>query len=232
MRFDQGSWDDRGPHEDADGNSQQSNSASVQNAGVGEISGVNRHTDGIEFYGSSSSFALLSRVQCLGQEPRDNENTAGLVSSLHNPTFQTTQSECHEAGSVAGTTQPDYYPQCRRFIEDFFTSIHYIHPILNKQDFLQKCEGLRSSGRDENGTHQLSSFIALYYSVLSVGAIVGIRDEDYIDGLSNLQWSRKFFSLALARVQQIGLITNLEIVQCFFMMVSNETGLPSVEVFH
>jgi hypothetical protein len=193
--------------------------ASVQDTGEEEISEVNEHTDGVEFYGSSSSFALLSRVHRSGQRPRDVENGARLVSSLHNATFQTTPIASHGDTPVAGSSPADYYPQCRSFIETFFSTIHYIHPILDKREFLERCEVLWSPSTDQAGPQPSPSFVALYYSVLSLGAIVGVRGEDRIDGLSNLQWSRKFFDISWKHCHQLGLITNLEMAQCFFMLV-------------
>lgn len=49
--------------------------------------------------------------------------------------------------------------------------------------------------------------------------MVGVREEEDIDGLTNLQWSRKFFGMAWTCCHSLGLITNLDMVQCFFMMV-------------
>lgn len=198
-------------------------SVPVRPTGEEEISGANGHTDGVEFYGSSSTFALLSRVQRSGQKTRANDDRAELVSSLHNATFQTTPTASHEAGPDLGLPYADYYPQCRSFIENLFSTIHYIHPILDKRDFLQKCEALWSPNKDDAILRPTPSFIALYFSVLAVGAIVGIREEDQIDGLSNLQWSRKFFDISWACCHQLGLITSLEMVQCFFMLVRIST---------
>ena len=194
-------------------------SNSTRNTDEEEISEPNGHTDGIEFYGSSSSFTLLSRVQRFGQRRCETGNSTGLVSSLHNSTFQTTPTASHGDGLDIGSRHADYYPQCRNFIESFFSTIHYIHPILDKQDFLRRCETLWSPIAGAAEPQPLPSFVALYFSILSVGAIVGIRDEDRIDNMSNLQWSRKFFDIAWTCCHQLGLVTSLEMVQCFFMMV-------------
>ena len=84
---------------------------------------------------------------------------------------------------------------------------------------MQKCEVLCSNSCDQQGHHPTSSFVALYYSVLALGAIVAVRGEEPIDSLSNLQWSRKFYDIAHTFCNQLGLVTDLEMVQCFFMMV-------------
>lgn len=198
-------------------------SPSVREAGEEEISEVNRHTRDVEFYGSSSSFALLSHVRRTGQRLRNDEDDAQLVSNLHNPNFRTTPTGSHGEALDADFSHANHYSQCRNFVESFFSSIHYIHPILDRREFLQKCQALWSDNTDNVGNHPTSSFVALYYSVLSLGAIVAVREEDSTDGLSNLQWSRKFFEIARTYCSQLGLVTDLEMVQCYFMMVYHIT---------
>ncbi|PVH92608.1 hypothetical protein DM02DRAFT_543275 [Periconia macrospinosa] len=219
VRFDQSRLENPGPHHESHDTPHPNIPASARKADEEEISGVNGHTDGVEFYGSSSSFALLSHVQRSGQKTPDSENTVHLVSSLLNATFQTSPTASHGDESNAGTTRADYYPQCRSFVEGFFSTIHYIHPILDKRDFLHKCEALWLLGTDDTSPRLPPSFVPLYFSVLSLGAIVGNREEEHIDGLSNLQWSRKFFNIAWTCCHQLGLVTNLEMVQCFFLLV-------------
>lgn len=203
--------------------SQQNVLASMQASSEEEISAENQHTAGVEFYGSSSSIALLSRVQRSGQQFQDKEDDAHLVSSLHNATFQATPTASHGDTPGSSSSRADYYPQCRSFIENFFSTIHYIHPILDKHEFIRECEAFWSPSVNGARLQPSASFVALYYSVLSLGAIVGIREEDPIDGLSNLQWSRKFFDLSWTCCHSLGLITNLEMAQCFFMLVCINT---------
>lgn len=191
----------------------------VRETGEEEISGVNRHTRDVEFYGSSSSFALLSQIRRTGQIRQDDEDGAQLVSSLHNPAFRTTPTASHGEGMDVDIDRANHYPQCSGFVESFFTTIHYIHPILEKREFMQKCEALWLSNSDNIAHNPTSSFVALYYSVLALGAIFAVREEESMNGLSNLQWSRKFFDIARTCCNQLGLVTDLEMVQCFFMMV-------------
>jgi hypothetical protein len=148
--------------------------------------------------------------------PAEGEVDAGvIVSSLHNPAFSPagTQNEGHNDSSV---TFASHYPQCRSFLEGFFGTIHYIHPIIDKGGFLRRCELLWSGNGD---VAQNSSFTALYYSILSLGALVGSRDDEPIDGIPNLQWSRKFFDEARSRCNKLGMVTDLDMVQCYFFMV-------------
>ncbi|OQD98815.1 hypothetical protein PENSOL_c008G04311 [Penicillium solitum] len=192
-------------------------STSPWESGQQELSGVNSHTRDVEFYGSSSSVALLSQVQRTGDESEGGD-ASSLLSTLHNPAFgpaklQTARESCRE---IDYPDSSNWFPQCRGFLEAFFTTIHYVHPILNKHTFLQRCEALRS-GSEADGPH-ISSFTALYFSVLSLGALVGTRDDEPIDGINNLQWSRKFFEKAKACCNQIGMVTDLEMTQCYFML--------------
>ncbi len=191
---------------------------SKQSAGQ-EVSGINHHTRNVEFYGRSSSVALLSQVQQSGNEPttltEGGVDAGAIVSNLHNPAFTppgVPNVACQDGGAVT----PSHYPQCRGFLHGFFASIHYIHPIIDKPAFLKRCE-LLWSGTGE--AKRNSSFTALYYSVLSLGALVGLRDDEPIDGVSNLQWSRKFFDLARSICNSLGMVTDLNMVQCFVLMV-------------
>ncbi|OHW97257.1 C6 transcription factor [Colletotrichum incanum] len=198
--------------------------ARLRNAASQEISGVNRHTRNVEFYGSSSSVALLSHVQRTGDEPvasPDLDSDAGtLLSNLHNPAFSSPSADTSQP--PAATTEArssarsvTHYPQCRHFLQSFFSSIHYVHPILDKKMFFDRCEELWSK---PHVAGEPSSFIALYYSILSLGALIGVREDEPIDGIDNLQWSRKFFDEAKRRCDQLGMVTDLEMVQCYFFL--------------
>lgn len=210
-------------------------------AGTGqEVTAVNRHTRNVEFYGSSSSVALLSHAQRAGgdrQHADGNETgsdehsesdtaAAVLLSSLHNPGFSPQQVDTPggmqpvspQAGleKQASGVESTYFRQCSVFLHNFFSTIHYIHPILDKASFLERCEVLWSG--DEAAIRQHASFVPLYYSVLSLGALVGYRDADHIGGISNQQWSRRFFVEARLRFSALGIVTDLEMVQCHFFL--------------
>lgn len=188
-----------------------------------EVNAVNRHTKSVEFYGSSSSMSLLSRVQAneksTAQLQEVEEDGASLVSQLHNPSFFSSPPVTENHSEIQGNSSPQ---QCRTFLNAFFGSIHYIHPILDKNSFLTRCEELWSGSSPSQGR----SFMALYYSLLSLGALVGPRDEEYSanSGTSlNLEWSRKFFDKARALCCELSMTTDLEMVQCFFFMVRRPT---------
>ncbi|KAH7214450.1 hypothetical protein DER44DRAFT_655891, partial [Fusarium oxysporum] len=109
-----------------------------------EVSGMNTHTRDVEFYGSSSSVALLSHVRRTGEEDNDDDDAGALLSSLHNPHFDASGSQDTQRGrrSTEESDHSPWYLQCRNFIDGFFSAIHYIHPILDKTSFVQRCESL------------------------------------------------------------------------------------------
>lgn len=80
---------------------------------------------------------------------------------------------------------------------------------------MSRCEDLWTS----EGSAVKSSFVALYFSVLSLGALVGPRSEELIGGQDNLAWSRKFFDESRTLCSALGMVTDLEMVQCYFFLV-------------
>lgn len=213
-----------------------------------EVTAINSHTRNVEFYGSSSSVALLSQVQRGGERsPASSEAGGGaaehsesdavaaaLLSNLHNPAFSPPQLDAPDkggpgaGGSGGGTTvltvaeaqlsamEPAYYRQCSVFLHNFFSTMHYIHPMIDKTSFLERCEVLWSG--DKEAMRQHASFVPLYFSILSIGALVGYRDIEPVGGVSNQKWSRRFFNEARARFKELELATDLEMVQTFFFM--------------
>jgi hypothetical protein len=201
------------------------NSTSSWHTREQEVSGMNTHTRDVEFYGSSSSVALLSHVQRTGEEDNADDDAGALLSSLHNPAFDPSGSQDTQRGR-RGTEESDHSPwylQCRNFIDAFFSTIHYIHPILDKTSFVQRCESLWADEGREN--KRITSFVALYYSILSIGALVGTRDDELIDGMTNLSWSRKFFDRAKDCCNRLGMVTDLDMVQCYFILVGKTVTL-------
>ncbi|KAM0276266.1 hypothetical protein ACHAQH_006941 [Verticillium albo-atrum] len=190
-------------------------STSTRLAGEHEVSGVNRHTRNVEFYGTSSSVALLPHIQRNGGQGNSSADDAHalLVTSLHNPSFHSPDASSTRA-DAGPASQPHHSRHSRGFLDNYFSAIHYIHPILDKDIFLQRCERLWSGAE---GT-RVTSFAALYYSVLALGALVGVRPDEPLDGTSNLQWSRQFFDQAKNHCNQLGMATDLEMVQCYFFL--------------
>jgi hypothetical protein len=65
---------------------------------------------------------------------------------------------------------------------------------------------------------QPKSFIALYYSLLSPGALIRVWDEESIDGMGRFEWSRKSFANARMYLVELELTNDLDTVQCLIVM--------------
>ena len=68
--------------------------------------------------------------------------------------------------------------------------------------------------------------MALYYSLLSLGALVGWKDEESFPDLSNLEWSQILFDKARSLCSELSMTTDLQMCQCFFFMVRYSTSIP------
>lgn len=182
----------------------------------GEVSEVNPHTLNVEFHGPTSSLAFLAAIQQHVQKRTDllpvPSVPQSLISAFHNDTF-----------SPASTTQNNdeerslsryHFRHAQSFLDGYFQNLHFIHPIIDRSQFWSRCEDLWF-GRSEQ---QPRSFVALYYAVMSLGALIREWDEDFIDGLDRFAWSRKMFQCA-ADALGTSLGTNdLETVQANMIM--------------
>lgn len=193
-----------------------------------EISEFNHHTNGIEFHGSTSSAAFIGHLE-KAREPKNPEEPSkprptpaarSLISSLHNSNFS--------PSCTAGPVQPAilheqnyYFDQAHAFMDGYFENIHFIHPFIDKEDFLARSQELWF-----NRNHQQSlSFVALYLSVLSFGSLVRVWDEEILNGLSRFDWSRKLFREAQMYLNYLQFSNDLETVQCLYLMVGGRTVL-------
>jgi hypothetical protein len=181
-----------------------------------ELGVVNRHTHSFEFYGSSSSVAMLLRIRnaSASETEAQQDNEEALVSSLHNPAFSPVSADTltPPTGRDASALSVPVSHH-RLFVDSFFATIHYIYPILAKTAFLDDCELIWAG----NASRLSRSFIALYYSVLSLGALLRPREEEPIGSIDNVRWSRNFFDEARERSNS-GTVTDLEMVQCNFLL--------------
>lgn len=192
----------------------QSPAGTDPNFPLGDIIDTNMQTKNVEFHGPSSSYNFLHLAE------RDHRNTPSplsrseqsLVSSLHNPATD------HDDFTVplSNTSTHEYFPHAAaQFIDGYFNGIHYAQPFLDRRQFIQQCETLWRQG---NSTCS-NSFLALYYGVLSLGALLMVwPNEQLIDGQGRFQWSRKLFEKARLLAGQLGQTTDLEAVQCFFFL--------------
>jgi hypothetical protein len=109
---------------------------------------------------------FLNRVQQQFQDrsPGDNiarprefgDDGAPLVSTLQKPGFSPQE---HAAIGVRVPINNTYYsPRFCVFVESYFNTLHYIHPILDKEQFLLGCSDIWS-GNAERKSRSFFGFV-------------------------------------------------------------------------
>ena len=184
---------------------------------VDEVSDVNRHTQNPEFHGKTSSLAFLATLQ-----PK-----APMVSRFHNEAFSPEALTQVQPQDIKLLEHDRYYfRQAHAFLDGYFQNLHFIHPILDRREFMSRCEDLWFG----KAHRQPRSFVALYYSIMSLGALIRTWDEDEIEGMGRLNWSRRLFNLARIALESLKNETSVESVQCLFFMakVSQNELNPSL----
>jgi len=186
-----------------------------------EVNDVNTHTHNTEFHGPTSSMSFLSALQTQKSSPaysaHSNANILkpSIVSDFHNNAFSPSHQESTFNTKVLSLEDERYhFRQAHLFLDGYFQNLHFIHPILNRTVFLARCEDLWF-GRSQR---QPKSFVALYYSVMSLGALVREWDRQELDGLGRFDWSRKLYQDALCLVESLRSHTEVEVVQCLIML--------------
>jgi hypothetical protein len=184
-----------------------------------ELNEFNHHTNGVEFHGSTSSAAFLGHLKKTrepkGQvEPYPRAADYSLISTLHNPSFSPSCT-AGPAQMLSIEQQNYYFDQAHIFMNGYFENIHFIHPLIDKEDFLLRANDLwfnRSRAPEP-------SFVALYLSILSFGSLVRVWDEGTLAGLGRFEWSRKLFAEAQAYLNHLRFSNDIETVQCLYIMV-------------
>lgn len=214
------------PEIQPDDNEQSSSEA----VGGEEILEVNRHTNSIEFHGNTSSAAALGQLQKKreplkrvavhedDEEPTPSTNRAesapkSIVSSLHNPNFQIQSPQ--DGNEVCLRDSNFYFEHAHVFIEGYFENLHFIHPIIDKENFVSRAHDLWM-GRN---LQPANSFIALYLSLLSLGALTRVWDQPQLGGLGRFEWSRKLFTEAQGFLHNSLFTNDLETIQALYLMV-------------
>lgn len=190
--------------------------------GAAEVMNTNLHTSSLEFYGPASAVASLRHMEtlsnCQATGPTAGPSEKWLASVLHNTDFQPDTSHSMSVAPREADWNPErfHFRVARRFLDAYFSNIHHIQPLFEEEAFLARCEDLWFN---RTGKQPLS-FVALYYATLSLGSLVMTFENPEISGADRFTWSRKLFRDALAIVTRLGTATNIEMVQCFYMMVS------------
>ncbi|KIX02764.1 uncharacterized protein Z518_08706 [Rhinocladiella mackenziei CBS 650.93] len=203
-----------------DENSCTSSETTSRNPASG-VMDTNLHTSNLEFYGSASSVAFLRHVETLSNYQGASSTVAGppereLASLIHNTDFQPHTSHSMAVSPREAGPNPDrfHFRVARRFLDAYFSNVHYIQPLLEEEEFLARCEDLWFNRPGK----QPLSFIALYYATLSLGSLLTKFETPEISGADRFTWSRNLFNAALAITTRLGTVTDVEMVQCFYMM--------------
>jgi hypothetical protein len=159
--------------------------------------------------------------ECLGFQQEyaiSADEPSALVSAFHNPGFSPhfTPLPSEYSPPAAFSLNGD---QATIFMDGYFDTLHLIHPIIDKEDFMTRANDLRA------GRLCASSFVALYYSVLSLGALVRVWDEQQILGMTRFEWSRKLFKEARDCLDKLEFSNDIDVVQCLVVMVRSLSGI-------
>lgn len=146
-----------------------------------------------------------------------------LVSALHNSAFSrklfsTPKEAATDPRSSLGEGR-FHFAQAHLFINTYFSGVHYIHPIIDKDSFMSRANDLWFKG----SASTTNSFLALYFSLLSLGALMMTWQNEVLDGHTRFQWSRRLFGEALSCLNQFQFSNDLDTVHSLYLMVSGRT---------
>lgn len=151
---------------------------------------VNKDTQGEEYYGGSSSISILQRLYTRARRQSSSKAADGpthspkpvqssIVNLLHNPDF-------HAARTTP--TEPTSYLLIEAgFLNVFFETLHYMHPIVDKRTFLQRC----GQFMDLKGP-----LAALYYACIALSAITTPENDVKLGGYLPIQWANLYVNSA------------------------------------
>ncbi|KAK0106311.1 hypothetical protein ONS96_003949 [Cadophora gregata f. sp. sojae] len=196
----------------------------------GEGSEINNYTQGIEFHGSTSSMAFLRCLHRRSQrqptlealqdpstasinDPKGSNGTS-FISALHNPGFSSQSPVSPE--DTAPRDRPLLSRHTHIFIQGYFESLHVVTPVIDKEDFYMRAQSLWRDG--DSSVEEDSSFMALYFAVQALGALVRVWDEDLLDGMGRFEWSRKLFGEAQRYLNVRQFSNDLDTVRCLLLM--------------
>jgi hypothetical protein len=187
-----------------------------------EVVDVNPDTNAIEFHGNTSSLAFLGLVcekygsvpstAVTAQEPqRTSAKSPSVVTTLRNEEFSRRQ---HEGRNLEDYERDFHAKVARTFLDGYFDNIHFIHPIIDREDVLRRSHDLWS-GQHE---HQPRSFKALYFGLLSIGSMIRTWREQSIEGMGRFEWSRMLFRKAELALGRPGFSNDYFTVHALFIM--------------
>lgn len=201
----------------------QSRTADEDDGSTAELFEVNAETRAIEFHGNTSSLAFLEVVsEEYGSTPGGKQyvherrssvpESASLVTTFHNDAFRTDHAESPQSHEDPNTYFYSY--QASMFLDTYFKNLHYVLPIVDQADTLTRCEDLWH-GRAHL---QSRSFKALYFSLMSLGALTRNWTEHKIYGMGRFEWSRTLFQKAEVELGRPGALNDIHAIQALVIM--------------
>jgi len=106
-----------------------------------DVMDTNLHTRNLEFYGSASSVAFLRHVEtlsnCQTTGPLAGPPERSLASLLHNTDFHpdTSRSMAVAPPEADRNSERFYFRVARRFLDAYFSNLHYIQPLFEEEVF-------------------------------------------------------------------------------------------------
>lgn len=183
-------------------------SGGVRNIGMRSIEDIHS----VEFHGASSSLALIRHMENLSEDGPD-DSTEYTISTLLRVADRGVEVSANDHDE---SSDRHYFRAARKFLDAYLCGIHHVQPIFEQDDFLARCEDLWF---DRVG-QQPRSFLALYFATLSLGSLVSPQYHFPLAGEDRLTWSRKLYQEAMHILDSLGDHTNVETVQCWYVIVS------------
>jgi hypothetical protein len=161
----------------------------------GSLIDVNKDTHGEKYYGGSSSVAILQRLYTRARRQSSSDarerqaqvnttsETPSRVNLLHNPEFQGTN-----PGPNGPPDEPVSYLLIEAaFLNVFFDTLHYMHPIIDKKTFLQRCA---------QPSEMTGPLRTVYFSCLALSAITTAENDAKLGNYSPIQWANLYVNCA------------------------------------
>jgi hypothetical protein len=188
-----------------------------------ELMDINSVTLNFEFHGSTSVVALFNGLRKVREGSSSSpehkpepiqyaQQQRSVVGDFHNESFPGYYGNIDEPTDVLN--EENYSLHALLFIDAYFKSLHFVHPVLEQGWFLERCNCLWA-GRIQKLRR---SFMALYFSVLCLGACIRTWTEESINGMTRLDWVCLLFRKAERALGRSGSVNDLEAVQAPFIL--------------
>ncbi|KAE9962620.1 hypothetical protein BLS_000106 [Venturia inaequalis] len=192
-----------------------------------EVMDINMRTQAFEYHGETSSIAFLERLRRYTEPTHPELSTSpaaitslflrasdrSLVTELHNDAF--INHEETPAWIVEPYNNDEFYPlQAYTFLEAYFASHHSIHPIVDKEEILNRSRKLW----DGQSQAVERSHKAVYFAILALGALSRTWNEESLGGKGRYEWTLLLFRKAEEALGRPGSFPNMTTVQALFVL--------------